>query len=118
VAKVHYPGLTTRPQHKLAADQMSGFGGALGIEFTGGFEMADAVLGHLRYPRRPTSLGGVESLAVHPASMWRGMLSEEQIAESVPYALVRFAADTEDTADLVAGALTVADRVLAETATA
>ncbi|MBK6014633.1 PLP-dependent aspartate aminotransferase family protein [Streptomyces sp. MBT53] len=114
VAKVHYPGLATHPQHKLAADQMSGFGGVLGIEFTGGFEMADAFLGHLRYPRRAASLGGVESLAVHPASMWRGMLSEEQITESVPLGLVRLATGTEDTADLVADALAAADAVLAD----
>jgi methionine-gamma-lyase len=59
----------------------------------------------------------VESLVVHPASMWSGMLSEEQIAESVPLGLVRLAAGTEDTADLVADALTAADAVLAEVAT-
>ncbi|MEU1179590.1 aminotransferase class I/II-fold pyridoxal phosphate-dependent enzyme [Streptomyces sp. NPDC005820] len=118
VAGVHYPGLATHPQHKLAAAQMSGFGGVLGIEFTGGFEMADAFLGRLRYSLRSASLGGVESLAVHPASMWRGMLSEDQIAESVPLGLVRLAAGTEDTADLVADALAAADAVLATAATA
>jgi methionine-gamma-lyase len=59
----------------------------------------------------------VESLAVHPASMWRGMLSEEQLAESVPLGLVRLAAGTEDTADLVADALEAADAVLTEAAT-
>ena len=94
VATVHYPGLASHPQHKLAVDQMSGFGGVLGIEFAGGFAIADAFLGRLRYPRRSASLGGVESLAVHPASMWRGMLSEQQIAESVPLGLVRLAAGT------------------------
>ncbi|MGI5189936.1 trans-sulfuration enzyme family protein [Promicromonospora sp. CA-289599] len=112
VSRVHYPGPTTHPQHELAADQMSGFGGVLGIEFTGGFEMADAFLGRLRYSRRSASLGGVESLAVHPASMWRGMLSEDQLAESVPPGLVRLAAGTEDTADLVADVLAAADAVL------
>lgn len=55
---------------------------------------------------------------MHPASMWRGMLSEEQIAESVPPGLVRLAAGTEDTADLVADALAAADAALAEAATA
>ncbi|MEU1167295.1 aminotransferase class I/II-fold pyridoxal phosphate-dependent enzyme [Streptomyces sp. NPDC005921] len=118
VARVHYPGLATHPQHKLAADQMSGFGGVLGIEFTGGFDTADAFLGKLRYSLRSASLGGVESLAVHPASMWRGMLSEDQIAESVPPGLVRLAAGTEDTADLVADALAAADAVHTTTASA
>ncbi|WP_416970803.1 trans-sulfuration enzyme family protein [Streptomyces sp. 4F14] len=111
VSRVHYPGLASHPQHKLAADQMSGYGGVLGVEFTGGFAMADAFLGALRYPRRSASLGGVESLAVHPASMWRGMLSEDQLAEAVPPGLVRLAAGTEDTADLVADALAAADAV-------
>jgi len=113
VARVHYPGLATYPQHSLAASQMSGFGGVLAIEFAGGFPAADAFLGRLRYARRSASVGGVESLAVHPASMWRGMLSDDQIAASgVPLGLVRFAAGIEDTADLVADALAAADAVI------
>ncbi|MFI9605103.1 trans-sulfuration enzyme family protein [Streptomyces sp. NPDC052043] len=114
VTRVHYPGLAAHPQHKLAADQMTGFGGVLSVEFTGGFDMADAFLGLLHYPVRSASLGGVESLAVHPASMWRGMLSDQQITEAVPPGLVRLAAGTEDTADLVADALAAADAVLAQ----
>jgi methionine-gamma-lyase len=114
VARVHYPGLASHPQHALADSQMSGFGGVLGVELAGGFEAADAFLGRLRYVRRAASLGGVESLAVHPASMWRGMLSQEQIAASgVPPGLVRLAAGTEDPADLVADALAAADAVVA-----
>jgi methionine-gamma-lyase len=106
VARVHYPGLPTHPLHALAAKQMSGFGGVIGIELTGGYEAADAFIDRLAYARRSASLGGVESLAVHPASMWRGMLSDEQIAASgVPLGLVRLAAGTEDTVDLVADAL-------------
>ncbi|MGW8747609.1 trans-sulfuration enzyme family protein [Streptomyces sp. NPDC055794] len=109
VAQVHYPGLAAHPQHKLAVDQMSGFGGVLSVEFTGGYDMADAFLSHLRYPRRSASLGGVESLAVHPVSMWAGMLSDDQITDAVPAGLVRLAAGTEDTNDLVADALAAAD---------
>jgi methionine-gamma-lyase len=117
VARVHYPGLATHPQHALAATQMTGFGGVLGIELEGGFEAADAFLGRLKYARRSASLGGVESLAVHPAAMWRGMLDDEQIAAAgVPPGLVRLAAGTEDTADLVSDALTAADAVMAEVA--
>ena len=92
---------------------MSGYGGVLAVEFTGGFAAADAFLGQLRYARRSASLGGVESLAVHPASMWRGMLSDDQIASSgVPLGLIRLATGTEDTDDLVADALAAADAVL------
>lgn len=99
VARVHYPGLETHPQHALAARQMSGFGGVLGIELAGGFEAADA------FARRAASLGGVDSLVVHPAAMWRGMLSEEQIAESgVPLGLARLVADVLAAADAVPAA--------------
>ncbi|MFD8812874.1 PLP-dependent transferase, partial [Streptomyces sp. NPDC059627] len=112
-SREHHPRLASHPKHKLATDQMSGFGGVLGVEFTGGFEAADAFLGRLRYARRSASLGGVESLAVHPASMWRGMLDEEQIAAAVPPGLVRLAAGTEDTADLVADVVAAADTVTA-----
>ncbi|MEU9337055.1 aminotransferase class I/II-fold pyridoxal phosphate-dependent enzyme [Streptomyces sp. NPDC048290] len=118
VTRVHYPGLDTHPQHALAAAQMTGFGGVLSMEFTGGYDMADAFLGHLRYPRRSASLGGVESLAVHPASMWRGMLSDEQLTEAVPPGLIRLAAGTEDTADLVADVLAAADAVSSASGTA
>lgn len=112
VVHVHYPGLATHPQHKLAVDQLTGFGGVLALELAGGFEAADAFLGRLRYARRSASLGGIESLAVHPASMWRGMLSDDQIAASgVPLGLVRLAAGTEDTADLVADVLNAVEEV-------
>jgi cystathionine beta-lyase/cystathionine gamma-synthase len=81
-----------------------------------GQALAEALKDHpavarVHYPGL-ASLGGVESLAVHPAAMWRGMLSEEQIAASgVARGLVRLAAGTEDTADLVADVLAAADAV-------
>jgi methionine-gamma-lyase len=112
VARVHYPGLASHPQHALARTQMSGFGGVLAVEFADGFAAADDFLGRLRYARRSASLGGVESLAVHPASMWRGMLSDDQIAASgVPLGLIRLAAGIEDTDDIVADVLNAADSV-------
>lgn len=112
ISRVHYPGLASHPQHELAAGQMSGFGGVVAVELAGGFPAADAFVGHLHYARRSASLGGVESLAVHPASMWQGMLSDEQlIASGLPMGLVRVAAGTEDTADLVADVLAAADLV-------
>ncbi|WP_372463313.1 trans-sulfuration enzyme family protein [Actinospica acidithermotolerans] len=113
VARVHYPGLPSHPQHDLAKCQMSGFGAVLGVELAGGYAAADAFLGRLRHSRRAASLGGVESLAVHPAAMWRGMLSDTQIAASgVPSGLIRLAAGIEDAADLVHDALAAADSVI------
>jgi methionine-gamma-lyase len=114
VSRVHYPGLASHPQHSLAASQLSGYGGVLGIELVGGFDAADVFLSRLHYARRSASLGGVETLAVHPAAMWRGMLSEEQIAASgVPLGLVRLAAGVEDPADLVPDVHAAADAVVA-----
>jgi cystathionine beta-lyase/cystathionine gamma-synthase len=112
ISAVHYPGLASHPQNAVATRQMTGFGGVLGVELAGGFPAADAFLSELRYSRRSASLGGVGSLAVHPASMWRGMLNDDQIAASgVPLGLVRLAAGTEDTADLVADVIAAADNV-------
>jgi methionine-gamma-lyase len=115
ITRVHYPGLAGHPQHALANSQMSGFGGVLSVEFAGGFGAADTFIGHLRHFRRSASLGGVESLAVHPASMWRGMLSEENIAASgVPLGLVRLACGIEDANDLVEDVLRAADALAVE----
>ncbi|WP_137844621.1 aminotransferase class I/II-fold pyridoxal phosphate-dependent enzyme [Microbacterium sp. 2FI] len=110
VAAVHYPGLASHPQHALATTQMSSFGGVLAIELVGGGEAAGAFLGRLTISRIAASLGGVGTLAVHPASMWRGMLSDEQIVEAgVPLGLVRIAAGLEDTADLLDDVIAAAD---------
>lgn len=109
VTRVNYPGLATHPQHELASRQMNGFGGVLSVEFAGGFAAADQFIGHLRYFRRSASVGGTESLAVHPAAMWAGMLSEEDMANAgVPAGLVRLAAGIEDTDDLVVDILAAA----------
>ncbi|MEV4130439.1 PLP-dependent transferase [Nocardia sp. NPDC049707] len=54
----------------------------------------------------------MESLAVHPASMWRGMLSDDQISAAVPPGLIRLATGIEDTTDLVADVLAAADGAL------
>lgn len=114
VSRVHYPGLASHPQHALAMAQMSGFGGVLAVEFAGGFEVADAFIDQLTYFRRSASLGGIESLAVHPASMWMGMMSAEQIvASGVPLGLIRLATGTEETTDLVADVVAAADAAIA-----
>ena len=55
------------PQYELAQKQMSGFGGVLSFELKGGYEAADQCLSRLRLASRAASMGGVETLAVHPA---------------------------------------------------
>ena len=92
---------------------MSGFGGVVGLELLGGFAAADSFLSHLRYARRAASLGSVWSIAVHPAAMWSGTLTPEQIAGAgIAPGLVRIAAGIEDTDDLVEDALGALDASL------
>jgi cystathionine gamma-synthase len=69
VARVHYPGLASHPNHAAAARQMRDFGGMVSVEFTGGREAALAFAGAVELFTNATSLGGVESLIEHRASV-------------------------------------------------
>jgi methionine-gamma-lyase len=76
VPRVHYPGLRTHAAHDVAARQMSGFGGVLSVELVGGLDEAQRFVEQLELFQLSASLGSVESLVVHPASMWKAMLSD------------------------------------------
>ncbi|MEK7875214.1 MAG: aminotransferase class I/II-fold pyridoxal phosphate-dependent enzyme [Pseudomonadota bacterium] len=103
VARVHYPGLASHPQHALAKRQMKAFGGVLSFELIGGYRAAQRFVTALRLATQAVSLGGVETLAVHAASVWEGSLTPEQIEQAgVSPALVRLAAGLESAADLIA----------------
>ena len=69
VARVHYPGLQSHPAHKIAAGQMSEFGGMLSLEVKDGYDAAMSVAAKTKIFIRATSLGGVESLIEHRASI-------------------------------------------------
>ena len=69
VARVHYPGLQSHPGHKIAAKQMSLFGGMLSFEVKDGRDVAMSVTAKTKIFIRATSLGGVESLIEHRASI-------------------------------------------------
>jgi methionine-gamma-lyase len=98
---VHYPGLPSHPQHELAKRQMLGFGGMLSFEVDGSFADADAVLTRLELGQRAASLGGVETLVVHPAAMWaRSMSAEELAAAGVSPTLIRVSVGIEHVDDL------------------
>jgi methionine-gamma-lyase len=91
---------------------MRGFGGVLGVELAGDASDAGQFISHLKLARISASLGGTETLVVHPSSMWRGMLSDEQILDAgVKPGLVRIAAGLEDTDDLIDDVLSAADSV-------
>ncbi len=102
VGRVYYPGLESHPQHELAKSQMSGFTGMLSVELKGGYSAADKVMSALKLGVRAASLGGFETLVVHPASMWSLQLSAEQrAATGINDGLVRISVGLEDVADLL-----------------
>ena len=102
VERVHYPGLESHPQHARARSQMSGFTGMLSAELRGGFEAAERLISRLRLATNAASLGGHETLIVHPAAMWRGYMTAEQLrARGLSDALVRVSVGIEDERDLL-----------------
>jgi cystathionine beta-lyase/cystathionine gamma-synthase len=102
IQKVHYPGLPSHPQHELARRQMSGFGGMLSFE-TGSLENAKTVLKSVRLCSLAESLGGVETLISHPASMTHASVPPEERARiGITDGLVRISAGIEDVDDLIA----------------
>lgn len=103
VAKVHYPGLQSDPQHALAKRQMRQPGGMIAFELHGGLEAGMRFINALRMVACAVSLGDAESLAQHPASMTHSTYTpEERAAAGISDGLVRLSAGLEDTADLLA----------------
>ena len=99
---VHYPGLKSHPQHALAKKQMSGFGGMIAFEL-GSLGAAKRFLGRVHLCALAESLGGVESLISHPASMTHGSIPRrERIKNGVTDGLVRISVGLEDAGDLIA----------------
>ncbi len=101
VAALHYPGLTTHPGHALAARQQRGFGAMLSFELRGGEPAIRALLDGLSYYSLAESLGGVESLIAHPATMTHAaMTSEARRAAGIADGLLRLSIGIEDADDL------------------
>jgi cystathionine beta-lyase/cystathionine gamma-synthase len=102
VQKVHYPGLPSHPQHELAKKQMKGFGGMLSFE-SGSMEKAKTILKSVRLCSLAESLGGVETLISHPASMTHASVPPEDRARiGITDGLVRISAGIEDVEDMIA----------------
>jgi cystathionine beta-lyase/cystathionine gamma-synthase len=102
VKQVFYPGLPDHPQHELAKKQMSGFGSMISFE-TGSLEKANALLKSVRVCTLGESLGGVETLISHPATMTHAAVSAEERARlGITDGLVRFSVGIEDVDDLLA----------------
>ncbi|HEX5179059.1 MAG TPA: PLP-dependent aspartate aminotransferase family protein [Gemmatimonadaceae bacterium] len=100
--RVIYPGLPSHPQHELACRQMRGFGGMITVDL-GTRERAARVLGRTRIFSLAESLGGVESLISHPASMTHASVPPERRAElGIGEGMVRLSCGVEDIGDLIA----------------
>ena len=106
VSKVYYPGLESHAGHEIAVRQQSGFGGMVSFEIDGGESAVRAFVEALEYFSLAESLGGVESLVCHPASMTHAPLTEEALAEAgISRTLIRLSIGLEDTEDLVTDVL-------------
>ena len=102
ICKVNYPGLPNHPEHELAKRQMKGFGAMISFDL-GSYEKAAAFLAKVRLCSLGESLGGVETLISHPASMTHGSIPEaERNRLGVTPGLVRISVGLEDVEDLVA----------------
>jgi cystathionine gamma-lyase len=99
--KIIYPGLPSHPQHELAKAQMSGFGGMISVEL-GTKERANEVLSRCRVFSLAESLGGVESLISHPASMTHASVEPARRANlGITEGLIRLSCGVEDVGDLI-----------------
>ena len=102
IAKLIYPGLREHPDHALAARQMSAYGGIVTLVVHGGFEGAKRLCERVRVFSLAESLGGVESLINHPATMTHASIPKEiREARGVVDGLVRLSVGIEDAEDLI-----------------
>ena len=106
LAAVHYPGLSTHPQHDLAKRQMRQFGTVLAIDLAGGGAAAEHLLGNVKLVRVATSLGGPETLVCHPRTTTHASLNDDEAAQQgVTGGLLRVSVGLEDQSDLLADLL-------------
>ncbi|MGM0560107.1 MAG: methionine gamma-lyase [Pseudomonadota bacterium] len=102
VAKVHYPGLESFPQHALARRQMPGFGAMIAFELKDGHAAGKAMMDRLQLIRRAVSLGDAESLIQHPASMTHSTYTaEERAAHGITEGLIRLSVGLEEVEDII-----------------
>jgi cystathionine gamma-lyase len=101
VERVYYPGLPDHPGHELARRQMRDFGGMVSLRLRGGTEAARRFLGRTRLFSLAESLGGVESLVCHPATMTHASIPADlRVARGVDDGLIRLSVGIEDVQDL------------------
>ena len=103
ISAVHYPGLSTHPQHALATKQMRQFGSSLSFEVVGGKDAARKAVDGLKLVRPAVSLGGPETLICHPASSTHvGVSPEDQVIAGITQGLLRVSVGLESATDVIA----------------
>ncbi len=103
VAKVTYPGLRSHPQYAIAKEQMSGFSGMLSFELKGGIPAGTALMNNVKLCSLAESLGGVETMITHPATMTHvDVPAEQRHARGLTDGLVRLSVGIEDVDDILA----------------
>lgn len=102
VNRVYYPGLTSHPDHELARRQMSSFGGMIAFDLKGGLEAGQHMMNNLKVATLAVSLGNVDTLIQHPASMThRNTPREKRLTAGITDGLVRLSVGIEDSPDLI-----------------
>tara|TARA_B100000945_G_scaffold74440_2_gene57157 strand:+ start:1110 stop:2246 length:1137 start_codon:yes stop_codon:yes gene_type:complete len=102
VDRVTYPGLTSHPQYNIASDQMSGFSGMISMELKGGIPAGIALMNNLKLCSLAESLGAVETMITHPATMTHADVpKEDRLARGLTDGLVRLSVGIEDKADII-----------------
>jgi cystathionine gamma-synthase len=115
VARVYYPGLASHPGHAVARSQQSGFGAMVSFELAGGADAVEALTSELRCFTLAESLGGVESLIAHPATMTHASMdAAARAAAGIGDSLLRLSVGIELADDLVRDLGRALDRVAAE----
>ena len=103
VAHVNYPGLKSHPGHKIANQQMSNFGGMLSFELKDGMQAGTSLMEHVRVATLAVSLGNVDTLIQHPASMTHHNLpAVERRKIGITDGLVRLSVGIEEVEDIIA----------------
>ena len=103
IARVHYPGLPSHPDHELACRVLDGFGGMLALELAGGGDAAEGFVRALTLVKYAASLGGVDTLISEPRySSHAHMTSNERAAVGVPDGFLRVSVGIEDVDDIIA----------------
>jgi len=102
IAKVYYPGLQSHPQHEIAKKQMKGFGGIISFELKGGLMAGQTLMNNVKMISLAVSLGSVDSLIQHPASMTHAVIPrDERLRAGITDGLVRLSVGIEDISDII-----------------